>query len=223
MPCVVVVDSREYSVARRVVESLRKLECQVLVSTLAIGDYVISGSIAVERKRALDFINSIIDGRLFQQAEGLTEEYDEPYIIIEGDLWRGVSVRGIEPNAVVGALVKVSKMGIRLMWTADEDSTAYAIYSLASMGNGGIKVVGVRRKDSVKDLQVSLLATLPGIGVKRAVRLLKLYGTPLNALNNYRQWPLRLNGLSPAIMASIRRVLEGRFNEGSGTLTGSNA
>lgn len=212
--CRVVVDSREYNTAQDVVEELKGLGCEVIVSTLAVGDYVLSSEVAVERKRAMDLVNSIIDGRLFEQAEGLVEEYQEPYILIEGDLWVSVANRGISANAVVAALAKVSRMGVKTLWTMDESSTAYAIYSLATATGGVLKVVGRRKSMPIRELQIGLLASLPGIGVRRAVKLLKIYGTPLNALTNYRQWSSRLGGLSPSTMFMIRKVLEGGYNGG---------
>lgn len=215
MNCNIVVDSREYVTGQTVVNAVKELGCSVLISTLAIGDYVISSSIAVERKRAMDLINSIIDGRLFEQANALTETYQEPYIIIEGDLWGAVSVRGISSNAVLGALVKLARSGVRLLWSSNEEGTAYILYSLATASHGSIRVISKRKKsDSIRDAQVSLLASLPGIGVKRAIKLLRIYGTPLNALMNFRQWRNKIDGLTPLNMAMIRRILETNFNGG---------
>ena len=213
MGCSIVVDSREHETAQAVVEALKELGCRILVSTLAVGDYVVSSEVAVERKRAMDLVNSIIDGRLFQQASNLIEAYQEPYIVIEGDLWSTVSVRGINRNALIGALVKVSRSGLRLLWTRDEWDTAYALYSLAVTSPGLIKISGKRKSESTSSMQITLLSSLPGIGVKRAVKLLKIYGTPLNALNNYRQWPIKLGGLSSSNMLMIRRILESKFND----------
>ncbi|ABW02529.1 ERCC4 domain-containing protein [Caldivirga maquilingensis] len=206
------MDSREYETAQAVVNAVKELGCRVLVSTLTVGDYVVSSEVAVERKRAMDFVNSIIDGRLFQQASNLIEAYQEPYIIIEGDLWSTVSVRGISRNALIGALVKVSRSGLRLIWTRDEWDTAQALYSLAVTSPGLIKISNRRKSESISDMQITLLSSLPGIGIRRAVRLLKIYGTPLNALNNYRQWPIKLSGLSSSSMLMIRRILESKFN-----------
>ncbi len=176
-------------------------------------DYVVSSEVAVERKRTMDLINSIIDGRLFQQASNLIESYQEPYIIIEGDLWSTVSMRGISRGALIGALVKVSRSGLRILWARDERDTAQVLYSLALASPGLIKISNRRKSESTSYMQVSLLSSLPGIGVKRAVKLLKIYGTPLNALNNYRQWPIKLSGLSSSSMLMIRRILESKFND----------
>ncbi|WP_291767327.1 ERCC4 domain-containing protein [Caldivirga sp. UBA161] len=206
------MDSREYETAQLVVNAVKELGCRILVSTLTVGDYVVSSEVAVERKRAMDFVNSIIDGRLFQQANNLIEAYQEPYIIIEGDLWSTVSVRSISRNALIGALVKVSRSGLRLLWTRDEWDTAQALYSLALTSPGLIKISNKRKGESINDMQITFLSSLPGIGVRRAVRLLKIYGTPLNALNNYRQWPIKLSGLPSSSMLMIRRILESKFS-----------
>lgn len=50
-----------------ILEQLATLGAKPIVGELETGDYVLSGDLVVERKTAVDFVASILDGRLFNQ------------------------------------------------------------------------------------------------------------------------------------------------------------
>ncbi|MHA2320504.1 MAG: helicase-related protein, partial [Candidatus Thorarchaeota archaeon] len=60
-----IVDSRELPTA--VARELTRLDVEISGESLEIGDYVASEDVAIERKETGDFIQSLIDGRLFVQ------------------------------------------------------------------------------------------------------------------------------------------------------------
>ena len=64
----------------------------VSYTTLAFGDYQISDDIVFERKSFSDWESSVIDGRIFRQAEGLRENFKTPIFILEGGPKYGGSV-----------------------------------------------------------------------------------------------------------------------------------
>jgi len=70
----IVVDDRELALA--------KYLSNPKVKRIEIGDFIISERVAVERKTAADFVSSIVDGRLFDQAAKMKEAYEKPLIII---------------------------------------------------------------------------------------------------------------------------------------------
>ena len=57
----------------------------ISVETLAIGDYVFEDKVCFEFKTASDMINSIIDGRIFKQAQHMNQ-YPFSYIIVTGNV-----------------------------------------------------------------------------------------------------------------------------------------
>jgi len=89
---VVLVDTREHA------EEVKESGCGVVKTKLEVGDYV-AGRFVFKRKSVQDFINSIIDGRLFDQATRLRETKLRPVIVVEGDLWEELQFRKISPNA----------------------------------------------------------------------------------------------------------------------------
>ena len=57
-------------------------------SSLTTGDFVINDQIIVERKTAKDFIQLIIDNRLFEQCSKLKKESRRVLILIEGNPYK---------------------------------------------------------------------------------------------------------------------------------------
>ncbi len=120
----VYVDSRE--IRSEVVKKLYEL------SNVRVGnynaDYIISDRIAIERKTVEDFVDSIVDKRLFDQLIELKKNYQKPILIVEGDgLYRRLS-----PNAIRGALATVVvDFDIPIIFTKSPEETAEFIVSLA--------------------------------------------------------------------------------------------
>ncbi|MEZ0319007.1 MAG: ERCC4 domain-containing protein [Pyrobaculum sp.] len=206
----VLVDSREH--AQEVVRYIKETGCGVLKTKLEVGDYI-AGDFVFERKSVSDFVNSVVDGRLFEQAAKLKDSGLKALVIVEGDLWGELRFRKISPNAVLGAQLALYAMGVGLVYTVDKAHTG-ALVCLAAKRSGkrGVKTPAVKKKADVKTMQVALLASLPGIGPKRAEQLLKKYGTPLNALLNYKSWEL-----DEKRHVLIKKILETPYDNG-GTL-----
>ena len=214
MDCVVIVDSREYETAEEVVKWIKRLGCSVVPRKLDIGDYVLPNDVGVERKKAMDFISSIVDGRLFEQGRELLRAYSKAYVVVEGDLWRALNRRDVHRHSVLGALSTLVDIGIKVLYTPDEEGTAYVLKSLAEKAGGrGIKAVPVKRGETIRDAQIQFLSSLPGIGPRRAEALLRAFGTPLNALNNLGQWARRVDSINEGIVSLVRKVLTTRYGD----------
>jgi DNA excision repair protein ERCC-4 len=57
----------------------------VVPLTIAVGDYILSPNIAVERKSIPDLVGSLGSGRLYSQAEAMCRYYSEAVLLIEFD------------------------------------------------------------------------------------------------------------------------------------------
>ena len=80
----IIVDEREKK------SGIPKLLCSIGVKTeiktLPIGDYIVAPETIVERKTIRDLLSSIFDGRLFDQCSRLTEHYQHPILLVEGNV-----------------------------------------------------------------------------------------------------------------------------------------
>ena len=59
--------------------------CEVEVTNLQIGDYIFNDKVVFEFKTIADFVSSIQDNRVFNEAINQTENYDYHFVIIQGD------------------------------------------------------------------------------------------------------------------------------------------
>ena len=80
-PPTILVDAREFRSQLPNFLHARGLVVQPI--TLEIGDYVLSNTLAVERKSIADLIGSFQSGRLFAQMEAMCRFFTVPYLLIE--------------------------------------------------------------------------------------------------------------------------------------------
>ncbi len=208
----VIVDARESHLVKSV---LAELGTQVLEKTITPADYVLSEDFAVERKKFRDFLSSIFDGRLFEQANRLAKAYKKPMLVVEGDISQGLS--GIlNPLVFWGALAKViSEWNLSVIFTVNERHTAMFLHSLVKkLQEGRNKRIIVKHKPKVytlKERQLSTLLTLPNIGRKRAVMLLERFGSVRKVFQATEKELLSIEGLGRKSIQHIRELLDTRY------------
>jgi ERCC4-type nuclease len=175
----VVADEREKPSG--VPDLLKEFGLQVEYRMLEVGDYVVSYECAVERKGERDFLKSLYSGRLFDQANRLSEAYDRPVLIVEGKLPLSI-MEMTKPRTFWGALTTLAfEYGLRVFFTADARQTAEFIYTLTKH-KGFARPRGplIRKKLKTRTLkknQLFLVSSLPGVGLKLADRALRRLGT----------------------------------------------
>jgi Fanconi anemia group M protein len=121
IPCRIVVDHRELNTS--IAATLRLQGVDVDVQTLPIGDFAIGDRVVIERKRVRDFVDSLLDGRLLEQAQRLVATAPRPLLLIEG---RGLfTQRAVHMNALMGALATLTiDLGLPVVTTQDGEETA---------------------------------------------------------------------------------------------------
>ncbi len=176
---IIYADDRE--LRSPVCRKLFELKAEIKPIRLEVGDYIVSKRVCVERKTVSDFVNSIIDKRLFQQAKDLSEQFEKPIIIVEGvgDIF---SQRNIHPNAIRGAIASlIIDFGIPILQTNDGEDTAHMIHYLARREqeerNIEVALRGKRSGLTERQQQEFLVEGLPLVGPKLAKRLLKEFGS----------------------------------------------
>ncbi|MHA1743342.1 MAG: ERCC4 domain-containing protein [Candidatus Heimdallarchaeota archaeon] len=169
---VIVSDYRE----KEVIEHLKKFDASINVQALKVGDYVCSEDVCVERKSYDDFVNSIINGRIFEQADALSKNFKKPVIVIEG-----YSTRQINENALKAAVASLLiDFNISLISTKNPYDTAKTVFWIAKkeQSNGGGMAIKVGKKPKeTKKLQEFIVASIPGISTVLAKRLLNQFGS----------------------------------------------
>jgi len=173
----VVVDEREKPSGVPLL--LKELGMMVDFRLLEVGDYIVPGY-AVERKEVGDFLKSLYSHRIFDQAYRLREVYENPVLVVEGDVAQIIN-HGIKPQALWGALTTLTfDHGLKVFFTPDQTQTANLIYTLRRKKPHLLKGPVVKRTRKVEVLettQLQLVSFLPGIGLKLADRMLTKFQT----------------------------------------------
>lgn len=201
---------------------LRGLGASVEFSLLTAGDYIVSSGTAIERKTISDLISSIYDGRLFLQCNNLIQHYPRPLIVIEGMLSGVPQQYGQPTNAnvteqmplILGALARVAlEFRIPIIPTPTPEFTSRIVMMIADLAHAdgstdGPLIRRIRKQNSIYVQQLSVLSSLPGVGQKTAVRMIKKFGTPMRSLSASVAELSMIAGLGTNRAIRIRRLLD---------------
>lgn len=208
---VVFADTREGN--SKVIRHLSEMEIDVKVQAMAVGDYQVSDKVVIERKTAKDFVDSIVDKRLFKQARSLMEEFKRPLIILEGDdLYNGM----INPNAIRGSIASIAlDFGISIIPTRNAQDTAAMIKRIAIREQSGEKTPIQIRTDkkpvNLWEQQLFIIESLPNIGPVNAKNLLEHFGTVANIINASESQLQEVEGIGKKTAANIRKVVDSKY------------
>lgn len=81
----VTIDTREQNRIKTATEYYKQQGLEVEVKELETGDYLFDNKVVFEFKTIPDFVSSIQNGKIFNQAINQSETYDYHYVIIQGD------------------------------------------------------------------------------------------------------------------------------------------
>lgn len=208
---VVFADTREGN--SKVIRHLSEMEIDVKVQAMAVGDYQVSDEVVIERKTAKDFVDSIVDKRLFKQARSLMEEFKRPLIILEGDdLYNGM----INPNAIRGSIASIAlDFGISIIPTRNAQDTAAMIKRIVIREQSGEKTPIQIRTDkkpvNLWEQQLFIIESLPNIGPVNAKNLLEHFGTVANIINASESQLQEVEGIGKKTAANIRKVVDSKY------------
>jgi len=176
MKITIIADNREKSSG--VPALLANSGAIVKMDQLFVGDYMIENDIVVERKTNTDFVQSIINGHLFDQCRRLRKTGRLPLIIVEGNPFKTSS--NITPKAIKGALLSVNlSWQIPIIRSTGKEDTVQLILMAAKQQLTPpefIRRTGNKPKTK-QSRQYYLIQSLPGVGPAIAKRLLTHFRT----------------------------------------------
>lgn len=188
----ITIDSREP-------EWARKLEfCELQdVRELETGDYKATTSdgytLTMERKTPEDYLGSLKDGRLFEQARRLSEPRyfaqlrgekpkDIPYLIVTGVFTPSADGRvfttrqtGWNYAAVMASILSIQEAGVFVVFCAEDDFRDCVIRLAERSREETLEILPPRPIDLLGPKEAAL-ASLPGIGIERAKAALEWGG-----------------------------------------------
>ena len=85
MKLTIQISDKEQNRIQSATEYYTQQGLEVEVNNLEIGDYIFNNQVVFEFKTTADFVASIQDNRVFNEAINQAENYDYHYVIIQGD------------------------------------------------------------------------------------------------------------------------------------------
>src|SRR5205807_1777416 len=180
VPIRVMYDFREHDSG--VPEALYNKGIDIQKLNMNVADYVVSDRVAIERKanteQGSDFVSSIFDQRLFDQAYRMREAYELPLIIVEGTIFYG----NISENAVRGAILSLAlDFGIQVLFSRNVTETAEYIFAAArreqTESKRSIIVKSKPKAMTMSQKQLRVMSSFPLISGELADRILRQFGT----------------------------------------------
>jgi ERCC4-type nuclease len=211
----IIVDHRERR--SKVVGSLEKLGADIEITTLKVGDYVVSDKVAFERKRIDDLFTTLLERReLFSQLEDLARSYKCPILIIEGDD-PFFSLNGrMHPNAIQGIINTIALMRIPAIYTLNEAETAQVITMIAEKEQGNrnkpFNQHGKRSHFSQSEEKEYVVSSILGIGPTVARNLLMHFGSVESIMTAPREELMKVDRVGSGTANRIRGLSGGRYD-----------
>lgn len=187
--------------------------------TLPTGDYWIEDKIIVERKTLNDFLVSIKNGRIFQQAYRIAQSGKNGLIILEGDKSM-IDTSSMSRKAVQGALIHLEVfIGIPVIRSLNIQETAALLADIIHQcqqqalprpkhiisSSPGIRISKKQRQ------KLFLLQNLPGVGIKKGLALLRSYSTIENIINASTADLEKVQGIGKKLADRIYVILHEPF------------
>ncbi len=209
----IIVDHRERHA--EVLNYFNKEEVDIETDTLDIGDYLVGEETIIERKKSDDFLNSIIDGRLFSQATKLMA-YEKPIIVVEGPL--DYESRNINKNAVLGSILSLSmdfKIPIFFIRTPREVAEFIVLVAKKEQTKKENELHLRKIKKGVEDhiLQRSIMEGLPFVGPTLARRLLENYKSVKKVFNASEESLQKIDKLGEKKAKKIYNIINKEYDK----------
>ncbi|WP_227374978.1 DEAD/DEAH box helicase [Haladaptatus halobius] len=189
----------------------------VRLETLAVGDYVLSDRVVVERKSVSDFLDTLVGGdrSVFEQVGDMNRHYARPVVIIEGD---GLyEQRNVHPNAIRGAVASLAvDFGTSVLRTEDEDDTADLLEVIATreqeVSKREVSVHGDKHAKTLPEQQEYVVASIADIGPVTARSLLQTFETVQAVMTASKDELMEAEGVGEVTADRIREVVAGEYD-----------
>ena len=175
-------------------------------------DYIVAPETVIERKSIQDFVSSIFDGRLFDQCSRLKEHFQNPIILLEGNVDE-IEIITENPLVFYGAISSiVIDFKIPIIPTPNASHTAKLLVSMSSRKEStkGPFLKKIRKSNDLQKQQLSSLCSLPGVGEKTAKRMLAKFGSPLKVFCASSAELGKIEGLGGTRAKKIKKMLESK-------------
>jgi len=209
----IVVDHRELKSG--VVKELFRNKVHIITEQLAIGDFILGEHVVCERKGVEDFVNSLLDGRLFKQVKQLKDAYKKPFLIIEGtrDMY---SVRNVHANAIRGAMASLAlDFSLPIIFTKDEKDTAHFFITILKREKTDTQANLRAAPKPLTDVELMeyIVSSFPGVGRRTAQNILLQFKTIHSFVTSEHEQLTSVEGVGKITAERIKDIIQKRYKQ----------
>jgi len=190
-----------------IINFLEKLGVKVNIVKLDVCDFVYN-NIGIERKTFFDFISSILDGRIFEQAKKMIETYEKRIIIVEGS----GDVERINENYYLSVLSYLVLNNISIVFTRSKMETAKLIYWILKKEKSGDKNYSSykikKKNEDLVEVQKRILSSFPGISTVLSDRIIKKFKSIKNFVLASEKDLMKVEGIGKKLSKKIKKIVE---------------
>ncbi len=215
----ILVDHRE---DKAILKEFVKASIDYEVQQLATADFIVRTknldgkiqTVGIERKTQNDFLNSIIDKRIFNQLITMKEHFDVSLLIVEGTL-NIYSLRDFHPNAIRGVLTTIAvDFQIPILYTQNVRDTAHIIGILVKRlvkERSPIVFNAKPKMMTVQAQQECIVGAFQGIGPVIAKNVLETFGSVRGVMNASEKELQKVEKIGKAKAKGMRKIIEASY------------
>ncbi len=211
MPDIIADDREDKKLLKILTEN-----ANVKINRLEVGDYILSNRIGIERKSSNDFIESLIKGTLFPQILSLSNTFEVPILIVEGeDLY---PIRNMDKRSIRGAIISAMvDFRVRVIFTKNPEETVNFLVDI-SLREQKEKdrmptIRGEKKVMNLKEKQLFLVEGLPEVSSVLSRRLLRKFGSVFRVFNADEIELKEVEGVGEIKAKKIREVIDSLYEE----------
>ena len=214
-----IIDSRENSdLTKAVKHECIRLNIMTEKQWIEIGDYVFN-DVCFEAKSTIDFLQSVINKRLWNQLDNMDRHYEHCILIIHGSIHQALAYpdyvninmpEQLIRNKFYGAIGKITlDTDVKLFWVEGPRKAAQIMTTICKMRPIDRNVINPSLLKSITtdDLRVNLLGTIKGVSEMKAQMLIDEFGSLMEIGEAEIEELTKLGGIGTTIANRIIDVL----------------
>jgi len=178
------------------------------VTRLEIGDVLMRGVI-FEFKRPSDMVSSIFSGHLFTQIYNMNEHYQYAFLLVSGTFYETEILynnRAKHPN-FPGVVASCIARGCTPLFTDSMENSLKMVDLISKKMTDGKQRDRPVKTTSLKDKQLSIVCSLPGVSETRAKALLEHFGSVGAILDAPEKELIKVKDMGPKTAKKIDKIL----------------
>lgn len=208
----IIADDREDKKLLKILSEIANIK----INRLDVGDYILSNRIGIERKSSNDFIESLIKGTLFPQILSLSNNFEVPILIVEGE--EVYSIRNMDKKSIRGAIISAMiDFRVRVIFTKNSEETANFLVDISlreQKEKGRMPTIrGEKRVMGLKEKQLFIVEGLPEVSSVLSRRLLRKFGSILGVFNADEIELKEVDGVGEIKAKKIREIIDSKYED----------